>query len=161
MQYVWVATEYSGLAKKLVQKFKFERTQGAAHVIAEQLREALPKISEHTLIISVPSTTKRTRQRGYDHTALLCKELSKLTGLHYLSALGRLDQTRQVGSTRKQRLTQLQGYFYVKQPLIIKQADVLLVDDILTTGGTIEAAAAALKAAGARSVNAVVFAQKT
>lgn len=161
LRHVWVSTTYEGLAKDITSSFKFERVQGAARVIAEQLAEILPYLSKETLIVPVPSATRRTRQRGYDHTALLGKELSKLTGLHYMQTLGRLDQTRQVGATRQQRLTQLQGSFYVKQPLLVKRSDVVLVDDIVTTGGTIEAAAVTLKAAGARSVSAVVFAQKT
>jgi predicted amidophosphoribosyltransferase len=74
--------------------------------------------------------------------------------------LKRLGSARQVGANREVRLTQLQGAFYVSRPERVHGKDILLVDDIVTTGGSIEQAAQALRQAGARSVAAAIFAKK-
>ena len=98
--------------------------------------------------------------RGYDHAALLARELARHTELTTMPVLRRVGQTRQVGATRSQRLKQLEGAFYVRRPEEIQGKKILLVDDLVTTGATLEAAARCLRLAGARTVSAVVFAQK-
>jgi predicted amidophosphoribosyltransferase len=77
--------------------------------------------------------------------------------LSYADCLRRSGQTHQVGASRDRRLEQLQAAFRVKD---LRPADtIILVDDVLTTGATLEAAAITLKQAGACTVEAAVFAQ--
>lgn len=80
--------------------------------------------------------------------------------MRHFTLLSRLGQTRQVGSKREQRLTQLSDAFRALRPDVIRNAQILLVDDVVTTGGTLEAAANVLRQAGASRIDAVVFAQK-
>lgn len=112
------------------------------------------------LVVPVPTATARIRERGFDHTDLLAKRVAMISGLREIKALRRLDQTRQLGSKREDRLTQLTGSFAVKNPLGIHGRKILLIDDVITTGGTLIAAAKALRAAGAKSVDALVFAKR-
>jgi predicted amidophosphoribosyltransferase len=74
--------------------------------------------------------------------------------------LRRLDQTRQLGAKREERLAQLTGSFAVKNHRRVSGRIILLVDDVLTTGGTLIAASKTLKAAGAKQVDALIFAKK-
>lgn len=76
-----------------------------------------------------------------------------------MPALVRLGQQQQHTATRAQRLTQLAKAYTVPRPELVVGKYVVLVDDVITTGATLEAAARALKAAGAKRVSAVVFAQ--
>lgn len=158
LKHVWVRTDYEGLAKDLIRVFKFERAQAADSIIAEYMHESLPYL-ENTVIVPIPTATSRFRYRGYDHTALVAKELSKLTKLPHVSALRRLNQTRQVGAKRAKREEQLVDSFRIVQPDLMKGSKVLLIDDVVTTGTTLNEVAKTLKKAGAKQIDAAVFAQ--
>ena len=97
------------------------------------------------------------RIRGYDHALLIAQAFAGLRGLSCERLLTRLTQTRQVGASRAQRLAQLHDAF-----LVIREVPchVLVIDDVVTTGATLEAVAALLRREGARHVDAAVFAQK-
>jgi ComF family protein len=124
------------------------------------MAESVPYLTEETIIVPVPTATLRVRLRGYDHAWLLAKNLGKYLDRPSQRLLSRYGHTRQVGAGRAKRQEQLSGAFYPRNPKAIKGARVLLVDDILTTGATIEECARTLKKAGAKRVDAIVFAQK-
>jgi competence protein ComFC len=158
--HVWVRSEYEGLAKDLIYRLKFERCSAAAVPIAELLAEALPWLPPDTVVTHIPTATSRHRQRGYDQAELLASQLAKKHDLRHAALLARIGQTRQVGAKREQRLLQLEQAFRIQSRHLVKNTSVLLIDDITTTGATIEAAASVLKNAGAKTINAAVFAQK-
>jgi predicted amidophosphoribosyltransferase len=85
--------------------------------------------------------------------------LGKRYGVKVSELLVRHGQTRQVGSHRNTRLVQLKDSYTVKNRIQIVGAHVILVDDVMTTGATIETAARVLKKAGAREVDACIFAR--
>lgn len=159
LRHVWVSTGYEGTAKQLVHDFKFERKRAAVDQMAVLMTETLPYIRPDTIVTHVPTATGRVRRRGYDHAELLAKALAHKLNLRFNPLLRRMGQTRQVGASRKERLAQLEGAFQNVKVSDIKKP-VLLVDDLVTTGGTLETAARCLKRAGFRQVDAVVFAQK-
>jgi competence protein ComFC len=160
LRHVWVATEYAALPKKLIHRFKFDHAPAARHPIAQLMHEELPFLSPDTLVVHVPTATSRRRQRGYDHAELLAREIARLSKLKYLPLLVRTGQTRQVGSKRSDRLKQLQASYRVSTLYDPKGAEILLIDDITTTGATLESAARVLKKSGAKTINAAVFAGK-
>lgn len=148
------ATVYDGLAKEAVRKLKYERLRAASETIAMRLAE-LPYEPDE-LLVHVPTATSRVRQRGYDQAGLVARALARRTGLARATLLSRLGQQRQVGKTRQQRKSQMRELFVLTgSPANTK---IVLVDDVITTGATLEACAAVLKAAGAKRVRAVVFA---
>lgn len=153
---VRAATTYEGASKDLVHKVKFERARAGAADIA-RIIAARVAIGD-ALIVPVPTATSRIRSRGYDQASLIARSLSRVTGNPSLPLLGRLGQQRQLGQTRTIRRTQLEAAFYVKMPDVATDRDIILVDDVFTTGSTLQAAAEVLKQAGARTIRGVVFA---
>ncbi|HTE22568.1 MAG TPA: phosphoribosyltransferase family protein [Candidatus Limnocylindria bacterium] len=157
---MWVRTEYEDGAKQLIHDFKFERKQAAALPIARMMAECLPFLQPDTLITHVPTATHRVRRRGYDHAELLARALAQELGLEHRTLLRRVTQTRQVRSKRAERLSQMRHAFRPVRSEEVQKATILMVDDLTTTGATIESAARCLREAGAKTVDAVVFAQK-
>lgn len=155
---VQAATGYEGYAKRLVWKLKFDGARAAAEVAAD-LMCVRCSIPAGAIIVPVPTATGRVRQRGYDQARLLARLLAIRTQTPEAPVLIRLGQRQQHGASRAQRLAQLQGAFRAVRPGQIRRAHIVLVDDVITTGATLEEAARVLRAAGAKRVSAVVFAQ--
>jgi ComF family protein len=154
---VWAVTPYGGPAQILLHRLKFERAQAAARDVARAMAARL-QLPAGVLVTYVPTAPSRVRQRGYDQAALIAKELARQLNLPYAPLLARRTALRQVGQTREVRKTQMRQAFRVARRSILQNKHILLIDDVITTGATCEAAAAALKAAGARRVSAAVFA---
>lgn len=157
---VFIATLYDGAAKDLVKRLKFSRAQAAAQFMSGHMCQSAPWVPEDTLVTYVPTASRRRRLRGYDQAALLAKGFAKRRQLTYARLLARRGQSRQVGADRARRLEQLQDAFWVPRPSAVAGRPILLVDDIMTTGGSLQAATSALKLAGAASVSAAVFAER-
>jgi len=136
---------------------KYERASSGMAEAAALMHPLLGYLPENSSLVHIPTATRRVRQRGHDHALLLAHHLSRLAGIESVTHLARTGQAHQVGSSRAERLRQLQNAFRPAGPL--KGKNIILVDDVLTTGATLEAAARELKRAGARTVSALVFAQ--
>ncbi|HKR82318.1 MAG TPA: phosphoribosyltransferase family protein [Candidatus Saccharimonadales bacterium] len=113
----------------------------------------------NTVLVFVPTATSRVRQRGYDQARLIARELGRLHRIPLLPALVRVGQRRQVGASGEQRRRQLQDAFRVVRKPTLKGKHVVLVDDVVTSGATLEAAARVLHQAGAQRIDAAVFAR--
>jgi ComF family protein len=159
LAHLWVRTEFSDIARSLIHKMKFSYSGEAADLIALELTNILPSLKPGTILVPVPTTTSHVRQRGFDHAARIARVLAAETGYQFALALARTNQLRQVGSSRRKRLEQMEDSFRVRTPYLISGANVVLIDDVITTGATLESAGRALKAAGAKTVDAIVFAQ--
>lgn len=158
---LWAAALYNGTAKELVRVIKFSRGQGGCEQLAESMASLLElaRLPSDVLLVPVVTANQRKRQRGYDQAVLIARHLAKLTGLGQYNVLIRRNDQRQVGASRTKRLSQLHGAFTVMRPSLVKERHILLVDDVITTGATLEAATTALIEAGAKTVSAVVFAR--
>jgi ComF family protein len=154
---VWPCTAYTPLPKAVLHSLKFERAQAAARDLAAAMAAKLDLVGP-LVITHVPTVPARVRKRGYDQAALIARELAHLTGIPYIPLLARTGSGRQVGQTRLQRRRQMEGAFRPTAAQVLQNGHVLLVDDVLTTGATCEAAARTLRQAGAKRVSAAVFA---
>jgi ComF family protein len=159
LNHVWIRSEYKGITKELVQKLKFKRAIAAADVIAEAMSKVLPTDIAECVLVPIPTATTRRRQRGYDQSVMIARRISMLTNLPMQQDLARFGQSRQVGSKKADRITQLASAYRVIHGEKLSGKQVILVDDVMTTGATLESAANELRKAGVKRVDAVVFAR--
>lgn len=138
---------------------KYERARAGTSEVAQILSGRRTSLPDGAVLVHVPTATGRVRARGYDHALLIARSLSKATDLPQKSLLARMGQAHQVGANRAARLRQLDSAFRPLRPQQIRGKHILLVDDVLTTGATLETAGRVLKRAGAKQVSAIVFAQ--
>ncbi len=156
---VRVSTTYTGSAKALIWQIKLNGAQAAGRLMARQMAHQLNDEDNELLLVPVPTATSRVRQRGYDQARLLARELNRQTGLPYLDCLARHGQTHQHGTSRQERLLQLESAFRVKNSRTVQNKHILLIDDVVTTGATLTSAAQVIKNTGARYIEALVFAR--
>ena len=151
-----------GLLREAIHALKYRGVRAAAPQLAELLADFLRSHSvpgEELVPVSLHS--RRLRERGYNQSELLAKELSKRTGLPVNA--GALIRARDSGPqvrtvSREQRRENVSDSFQCKNDMTGRR--LILVDDVATTGSTLSACASALKAAGAASVWALVLARE-
>jgi len=157
---IYIGGNYEGVSEQLVKALKFEQKRQSAEPISLIISKLLNDIDPDTILCPVPTAPKRVRERGFDHAKLISERLGKLVDLPSMNLLRRKSNVRQLGSSRKQRIIQVLDEFEPIDESKIANQEILLVDDVMTTGATLSAVAQILKDSGAKRVSAVIFAQK-
>jgi competence protein ComFC len=145
---------YSGPLREAVHRMKYNQDLGLTEFFSNNLTVLLVELGwDVNLITSVPLSRKRLRQRGYNQAALLGWPVAAALKIPYSSrAIERTrDTASQVNLTAKERLLNVVGAFHAR-PEVVKYKNVLVVDDVITTGATIQSCAQALISAGANQV---------
>jgi ComF family protein len=152
----------SGL-RELIHLLKFGGVRPAANVLGRMLAEAIAALepefpADPVALIPVPLHRAKLRQRGFNQAELIARAAMKINPVRdrlHLCA-GALERTRetasQIGLTSHQRRENLRGAFAVAQRELVKGREVLLVDDVYTTGTTVSECARVLRRAGATKV---------
>ena len=159
-----VAQFDDGPARRLIHQLKYgDRPDMAAPMAVWMARAGDEILGEADVLVPVPLHPLRLAQRRFNQSALLARAISRRCGVPTdVDALRRRKSTTpQVGLTRTQRALNVQGAFHVppERRVSIEGRAVVLVDDVLTSGATINAAARVLLRAGARRVDVLVFAR--
>lgn len=159
------ACNFNEFSRGLVHALKY---QGATYVapymggVMAHRFGMLPELTRVNLVLPVPLFAARQKKRGYNQSELLAREFCKQTGL--VLDTTSLVRVRDTGSQtklgRQARVTNMSGAFAVKNSAAVKGKTVLLIDDVATTGSTLEACAQALRQAGAKRVMAFTFARE-
>ena len=155
---VWPALVYDERAALLVHALKYAARPGLAGALAERLARALPAALAVDLVTAVPLHPARQRERGYNQAWRLATGLASRLGVPAIEdVLVRVRHTpaqAQLDPGRRRR--NLAGAFRVREPQRYRERKVLIVDDVLTTGATLEACLGTLAGAGARPVGAAL-----
>lgn len=150
---VWPAWTYDEHAARAIEAFKYAGRTDLAEPLAAELARVLPVAPRFDFVTSVPLHPARERERGYNQSALLAAALARRAGIPHLPGV-----LRRVRATAAQarlgpaaRRANLRGAFMAPEPASLAGRRVVLVDDVVTTGATLDAALGTLAAAGAEA----------
>ena len=163
VQLEWVAP-YGTLLRRAIHALKYGGEQRLARPLGRLVAERWRIAGRGgQLLVPVPIHRDRRRERGYDQAELVARAVGRTLGLPVVGAIERRRATaRQFALDRTERRGNVEGAFGVPAPHAAAVADrwVVLVDDVVTTGATLSACAAALRASGALAVSAVAIARE-
>jgi ComF family protein len=158
------AVRYDAVARTLVHALKYQdRTDLAPAMGRWMARAGHELLDEAAVLVPVPLHWRRAWRRRYNQSGALARVIAERSGVKVVpEALQRIRPTQQqIGLSRPQRASNVQGAFKVATPEQSRIAGrhVILVDDVLTSGATVDACARALLRAKAASVDVLVFAR--
>jgi len=158
------------LTKKLIYQFKYppylkDLAKTLTSIIIEHLvlsKKNTDNIWENSVLIPVPLDSKKIRERGYNQTEELSNEMSKVLTIPVITNnLLKIKQTEpQMELTKSEREKNLENAFKIKNPAEFAGKKIFLVDDVYTTGSTMEECAKVLKISGAKQIWGIVIARE-
>jgi predicted amidophosphoribosyltransferase len=152
----WSSAPHDGVARALVSALKFRRLLPVAGAMAERMEWLVPAHLLGGVVVPVPAAPPRLRRRGFDPAGELAEALAARLDLEVARCLARRGSGHQVGRRRAERIRFPPRIEAIRE----SPRSVLLVDDVVTTGATLTACAAALRAAGASRVVALTFTRR-
>jgi ComF family protein len=155
----WAPLAYDGVARDLVAALKFRGALPVAALMAAHMAANLPAElrAGAEALVPVPPQPARARKRGFDSAGVLAADLATRLAIPENACLRRRDrEQRQVGAGRRQRRRTGRLAIELRAP---PPSRVLLVDDVHTTGATLDACARTLVAGGCREVRAITYAR--
>ncbi len=161
------ATSYDNpVAKKIIWQFKYGSWQSLAGPLADLMAESLQKTGNYNcrdwMITPIPLHQSRLRKRGFNQSEALAERINKKMGLWW--SKNNLVKIKNTGvqadlSDWKKREENIKDSFFVNHPEEFSGRNIILVDDVFTSGSTLAEAARVLKLAGAKKIIALTFAR--
>jgi ComF family protein len=153
---------YEGVTVAAIRLFKYQRKRVLARPLGRLLDPLLAELGEVDGVVPVPLHVERLREREFNQSLALAQRLSCRTG--WPLWWDQLERTRatsaQVGLDTVERRANVRGAFAVRQPGRLEGKRVVLIDDVLTTGSTVNECALMLKRAGAAAVAVLAIARQ-
>lgn len=153
------AVLYEGIVKDSLRRFKYHNGLWACDGLVDWLENLLKAAARNKnwarvdIVVPVPLHVRRRRERGYNQAALLARGLARRLDVPMRNPLWRIRATStQTRLSATQREANMRGAFTVFRPKSIQGKRILLVDDVMTTGATVNECARTLKKAGAKAV---------
>ncbi|MEG1795389.1 MAG: ComF family protein [Clostridium sp.] len=146
---------YSYSIKKLVLALKYKKNFSAGLVIAKYLSDFLKNEfkDEFDILTFVPSSKESLQKRGFNQCEVVCKNISKDINRKCISLLKKVKFSRdQIGLTTNERWDNIKDSFSCINSKLVEGKNILLIDDVVTTGATAFYCASTLKRAGAKDV---------
>jgi ComF family protein len=154
---------YEGNLRELVHKFKYGNCRGLAEIFADLLVEHIESnFFEVDAVTYVPLSRRKKDERGFNQAQLLAEKIALKLNLPFLEVLCQDKETQDQSKLQAvERRKNVKGAFSVKRDLLPKGSKVLLVDDVFTTGSTVNECSRVLRASGTKSVKVVTIARAT
>lgn len=155
--------DYKNIVRKQILEYKFNTKPYISNFFAYEILKS-KKVYENLkfcdIIVPVPMDNKKMRERGYNQTELITKILSKKSGIKEEKIIQKIKRTKTQSLLKfEERKQNVNEVFKIIHKENIKNKNVILFDDIYTTGATINEISRILKEAGAKQVIAIVIAK--
>ena len=155
---------YTDMIREKILQYKFNDKAYLANTIYEFFmnNEKLYRfLKKYDIIIPVPISTIRKRERGYNQSELLARKISKLAGNYYDTQVLKKTKRNQPQSklNKEQRKENVKNVYKIQNKRRIQNKKILLLDDVYTTGATVNECARMLKQAGSQSVGVLTIAK--
>ncbi len=151
---------YEGPLRSLIHLFKYSGMKPLAVTLAGYLEKIIPVDERYDAVVPVPLHWHKQWDRGFNQAELLARLIARRRGLPMWNALRRKRPTAvQASLALAGRRRNVAGAFLVRRKQDLKGKRILLIDDVMTTGATASACAAALKRGGATSVSLLTLAR--
>jgi len=155
---------YDGIIRKLILQYKFQEKSYLYKIFVKNLKNNKKMylfLKKYDIIIPVPISKKRIKQRGYNQSSLLALEISKVFNIEYNdNSLIKSKHTESQSSLNKEeRIKNVENVYSVKNQEKILNKKILLLDDIYTTGSTVNECSKVLKQEGAKNIGILTIAK--
>lgn len=152
---------YGGVLKKIILEFKYERNFIAGDLLSELLMELInEKQIEADTICYVPMTKKSVKNRGFNQCKIIAKNISYYTDIPVSSCIIKNKNTKEQKTlSKEERLSNIKGAFVINNNNDIKDKNVILIDDVTTTGSTVDECKKILKKCGANKIIVLTIAK--
>lgn len=153
-----------GVVREFIHRFKYDRHYYLRHPLAEWMAEALAderiRAQPFDAFVPVPLHAARFRERDFNQAEVLAQLLARRTGHPVLRSLKRIRYTTtQTRLDRQERMENLRNAFRVRHASAVQSRHLILVDDVFTTGSTVDECSRVLREAGAASVRVMTVAR--
>lgn len=169
---LWSLGVYQEPLRSAIQKLKYRYIEELAQVLVDVtveywarwqpllLGEVKKSGGQNWIVVSVPLHWYRQNSRGFNQSGLLAKDLAQKLGLKYEPVLKRIKYTKQQAKLKgKERSQNIKNAFELDSKLSIRDSNILLIDDVWTTGSTLRECCYVLKRSGAKKVWALTLAR--
>ena len=154
----WSYGLHEGRLRDLIHLFKYSSMRPLASVFGQWLATAYPRMERFDALVPMPLHWWKRLRRGFNQSELLARDLSRRIGVPVLPVARRRRATSaQTGLTPSQRRDNVRAAFDVPRRDSVSGLSLLLIDDVLTTGSTVNACATALRRAGAVRVSVLTL----
>lgn len=156
--------QYDGIIRKMILKYKFQEEAYLYKIFVKKIKNNKKTylfFKKYDIIIPVPISKKRLKKRGYNQSELISKELSREINIEYVDKclLKNKDTLPQSSLNKEERIKNVKNVYSVKNQEKIINKKVLIIDDIYTTGSTINECSKVLIEAGAKSIGILTIAK--
>ncbi len=151
---------YDGILREAIHRFKYNGKTSLAAVFGEMMKASIAD-HDYDTIVPVPLHRKRLKERGFNQSLLLAKSVAKGLDLpvDYLHLKRVRETSPQVGLTVVEREGNVKGVFRIEGTPFFAAKNVLLIDDVITTGATVAECSRVLKEAGCKRIDVLTLAR--
>ena len=155
---------YSGVVRSIILNYKFNEDSYLYKTFTNFLlknENFVENIKSYDIIVPVPLSKKREKERGYNQSLLIAKEISGTTKINIDKTCLKKKKNIVAQSTlnKEDRQTNIEGAYIINNNKNIQNKRVLIIDDIYTTGSTVNECSKVLKQAGAKSIGILTIAK--